>query len=781
MRIAIICGGPSRERGVSLNSARSVLDHLSCEDICVIPLYVDYQCQFYELSPSQLYSNTPADFDFKLDQMATKLDQDQLKSFFSNIDIAFPLIHGAFGEDGGLQALLEKWNIPYIASDSASCRQMFHKYHAAQILKKHSFPTLPSILLSRDQLENASAIQDFFSQHHLDRAIVKPASGGSSIGVSSVMTPEEAFDKCNDLLSKDTQEVLLEPFCKGIEFTVVVLENHFNEPVALIPTQIQTSYEDNAIFDYRKKYLPTSHTFYHTPPRFEENTIHQIRSQAEQLFKLFKMRDFVRMDGWLMPDNTIYITDLNPISGMEQNSFMFRQAAVIGMTHRETLQYVLQHACKRYGIPYKIDCQERQTDKQNVYVLFGGKSAERQVSLMSGANVWLKLIQSEHYTPTPFLLDLNREIWTLPYSHALNHTVEEVYANCLAIQLNEIRSLVKQIQHRLGIEREQLELPQKMSYDHFMKQVKKERAFVFIALHGGEGEDGTLQKMLEDHDLDFNGSPSISSALCMDKALTGEAISNANDFDILALPKKVLSPKALGTDFKQIWIDACEELAANQLIIKPRHDGCSAGIVLLKSAQDLERYCLFANNKTAMIPPNTFVNQTVSVEMPANPEADFILEPYIETDAISIRQNQIQHIHKHGWIELTVGIVEKQGIYHALNPSITVSEGAVLSLEEKFQGGTGINITPPPESIISAKSTQKIKHLIEKTAQLLGIKNYARIDIFFNRITEKIIVIEANTLPALTPSTVIYQQALAETPPLPPRLFLETIIASRTS
>lgn len=563
---------------------------------------------------------------------------------------------------------------------------------------------------------------------------------------------------------------------------MVVLENPFNDPVALIPTEIQTSYEGHQIFDYRKKYLPTAHTFYHTPPRFEESTIQQIRTQAEQLFKLFKMRDFVRMDGWLMPDNTIYITDLNPITGMEQNSFLFRQAAIVGMTHRETLQYVLQHACKRYGIPYKTDAKERHADKQNVYVLFGGKTAERQVSLMSGANVWLKLMQSERYIPLPFLLDHNREIWTLPYSHALNHTVEEVYANCLAVQHGQ--TLVKQIQGNLEIEWELVEMPRKMSFGHFIEKAQENSAFVFIALHGGEGEDGTLQKMLEEHNLAYNGSNSASSALCMDKALTGEMISNANDFEILSLPKKVFPLKSTqnfsDTFFKQFWIDTCRELAADQFIIKPRHDGCSAGIVLLQSAQDLEKYCHLAHSKASMIPPHTFVNQSVCVEMPGNSEADFILEPYIETDSISIRQNQIHHIHKLGWIELTVGVLEEKGVYHSLNPSITVSEGAVLSLEEKFQGGTGVNITPPPESIISSGSTQKIKRLIEKTAQLLGIKNYARIDIFFNCLTEKMIVIEANTLPALTPSTVIYQQALAENPPLPPRRFLETLIASGT-
>lgn len=82
---------------------------------------------------------------------------------------------------------------------------------------------------------------------------------------------------------------------------------------------------------------------------------------------------------------------------------------------------------------------------------------------------------------------------------------------------------------------------------------------------------------------------------------------------------------------------------------------------------------------------------------------------------------------------------------------------------------------------MSAYATQKIKRLIEKVAQALGIENYARLDIFFNRLSEKMIVIEANTLPALTPSTVIYHQGLAEHPSLTPLDLLNKIISSKLS
>ena len=99
-----------------------------------------------------------------------------------------------------------------------------------------------------------------------------------------------------------------------------------------------------------------------------------------------------------------------------------------------------------------------------------------------------------------------------------------------------------------------------------------------------------------------------------------------------------------------------------------------------------------------------------------------------------------------------------------------------MTIEEKFQGGTGINITPPPKNIMSENFVSVIKRNIEKAAKALKIKNYARLDIFANQDKNKIILIEANTLPALTPSTVIFHQALEEEKSMNPREFLENII-----
>lgn len=782
LKIALICGGPSLERGISLNSARSVMDHLAGPDIQIIPLYVDRSKNFYLLSPSQLYSNTPSDFDFKLHSTASKLDFQQLTELLQQADLAFPVIHGAYGEDGELQSLLEKIGIPFIGSDSTSCRAMFSKYNIAQTLKKHGFPTIPSILLSLDQNDKWNSIQDFFTEHALKRAIVKPDKSGSSIGVHSVTNPHQAYEQCVSIFNqKIDRQAVLEVFCDGREFTVLVLENHQKEPIALMPTEIEMNYSQNQIFDYRRKYLPTNQATYHTPPRFELQTIDLIRKQAEEIFKIFHMRDFVRMDGWILKDGTICFTDINPLSGLEQNSFLFRQTAVLGMTHRQTLHYLVKNACQRAAIAFPGSQNKKTPSQLPVYVLFGNNNAERQVSLMSGTNIWLKLLQSETVQPIPCLYDPKKEIWQLPYSYALNHTVEEVYENCLASQhiFTKTGAYIQMICQKLNIASPDIAFPRSQKLEDFIQNIKQQQAFVFIAMHGGDGENGTLQTILERYQIPFNGSDSKASAICMDKYLTGLVIDQLGDPDLKALPKVRIHFSANSNiSYKHLWKELVQFLACTRVIIKPRSDGCSAGIVLLESAEDLSRYAEIIQEKAAFIPAGTFSTQKGRIEMPLSFQGEHIIEPYLETDRIIIEENTLLHFPKQGWIELTVGVLEEAGRYQALNPSIAVAEGAVLSLEEKFQGGTGINLTPPPEEILSAAATQKIKQQIEKAAQALGIKNYARLDIFYNRQTEKTILIEANTLPALTPSTVIYHQALAENPPLTPKAFIEKIIAS---
>jgi D-alanine--D-alanine ligase len=787
MKVALLCGGPSPERGISLNSARSVLDHLLSEEIEILPIYFNTQKQAFKISHAQLYSNTPSDFDFKLKQTATPLNEKELIKILKGADIAFPVIHGAFGEDGEIQAWLEKNKLPYIGSSSSACKKAFDKFIANEYIKANGFFVLPSMVLKIGAKDHKRQIESFFKEHKITRAVVKPAGGGSSIGVFSVSTPAEALKKAAWLFSKqiDTR-LVIEPFARGIEFTTIILENRFGLPVALPPTEIETDYTKHQIFDYRKKYLPTRQVIWHCPPRFENKIIEKIEAEAEQIFALFKMHDFSRFDGWVLPDGNIWFNDFNPISGMEQNSFLFQQSSRMGFTHSDILRFILKNACRRYNIefPERKKTKPVKDYKKTVNVLFGGQTSERQVSLMSGTNVWLKLRGSKIYKPEPYLLDKNNHVWKLPYHLALNHTVEEITENCLNYQLAKKRlgSFEQRVRIRLGLKKNinsEFFEPKKMSF----KEIVKNSKFIFIALHGGNGENGTLQNLLTRNKTKFNGPGELASRLCMDKSATSNAIKKAKIDGVFSIPNKSIATgiilKFSEAEIKKFWEKTKEDLGAETIIIKPGADGCSTGIVRLNLASDLVKYLKLLLLKKPFVQKGNLANKNRIIEMPPDLPSGLILEKFVATDILKVEDNKLKHKAITGWIEITVGVVEKGSRLKSLNPSITVAENEVLTVEEKFQGGTGINITPPPTAIIKTKELAKIKKSVEKIATRLGLKGYSRIDAFANIKTGDLMIIEINTLPGLTPSTVFYHQALAENPPIFPKELLELLIKNK--
>lgn len=776
MRVAVICGGPSAERGISLNSARSVMDHLTPLGWEVLPYFCDTQKNFYRLSPAQLYSNTPSDFDFKLKNAAKPLSEAEFIAECRSADLVFPAIHGAFGEDGELQEMLEHYEIPFVGSPSKACRLMFDKATANRHLAQHGFSTLPNVRIAESDAPGImeKKIGDFFRANHIEKAVVKPSAGGSSLGVATVETPAEALLRAKQIFAdKHGSEALIEPYCEGQEFTVVVLEDPQGRPVALIPTEIDLIGGD--IFSFRHKYLPTCHVEYHCPPRFPDKTVANIQKAAEVLFSFFEMRDCARLDGWLLHNGHVVFSDFNPISGMEQNSHMFIQASRLGLTHGDLLRYIVSRAAQRAGIVHQEKPPVKNRDAQNIRVLFGGATAERQVSLMSGTNVWLKLRHAPHLRPEPYIMTQNGEIWHLPYGYTLNHTCEEILLHCAEAEAvaARLKTLAPPLRQRLGLPPLPANadvLPRRMNLKQFCEEARNENAFVFIALHGGEGENGTLQAELDRYGLAYNGSGPAASKLCMDKNATGKAIRALNDPLLTSASKISFTPgQAPG------WDEACQTLQSRDLLIKPQADGCSAGVVRLQSAGDLKTYLsALAKHETVLL-PGSLLHLQQAVEMPVAAEA-LILEPFIATDDVHIEAQKLIYRPKTGWIELTAGVLEQNGTYHALTPSITVAQNAVLSLEEKFQGGTGINLTPPPESIVKPAQIKIIKDKVAVAAKTLGIEGYARLDLFFNTKSNHIMIIEANSLPGLTASTVIFHQGLAEDPPLYPRAFLEKLV-----
>ncbi|KAG8079235.1 hypothetical protein GUJ93_ZPchr0007g6307 [Zizania palustris] len=866
LRVGLVCGGPSAERGISLNSARSVLDHIQGDDLLVSCYYIDCAMNAYAISPAQLYSNTPSDFDFKLESLAQGFQSlsDFAEHLAANVDIVFPVIHGKFGEDGGIQELLEKANAPFVGTPSKNCQLAFDKYNAALELSAQGFLTIPNFLVEKDKLA-MSELEEWFQRINLNKengkVVVKPTRAGSSIGVVIAYGANEAAEKAKGIISEGIDEkVIIEVFLEGgSEFTAIVVDvgsDNNNEPVVLLPTEVElqsssnSDIQEDTIFNYRRKYLPTQQVAYHTPPRFPSEVIDCIRQGVSLLFNRLGLHDFARIDGWFLPTsvtslssaensgkfgNTKYgavlFTDINLISGMEQTSFLFQQASKVGFSHPRILRTIVQHACSRF--PTLVPCNNawtalsrkiqsarqaeairKGTSKQKVFVIFGGDTSERQVSLMSGTNVWLNLQGFDDLDVTPCLLTpgngyssshsqnlngISRDVWTLPYSLVLRHTTEEVHAACVeAIEperveitsrlrdkvLNELQQALSKHDWFAGFDIVD-EQPFKYSMEEWIKHVKEANAVVFIAVHGGIGEDGTIQSLLESAGVPYTGPGPIASRTCMDKVATSLAVGHLTSSGVHTIPKDVRATKEiLKSSLADIWNDMKTKLQTETVCVKPARDGCSTGVARLCCLEDLEVYANALRRKSQRLPANCLSRAHGVIEMPVPPPESLIFEPFIETDEIIISTKSVDDSTRHllwkgdnEWLEVTVGVIGKRGEMHSLNPSITVKEsGDILSLEEKFQGGTGINLTPPPSTIMSNDALQKCKRSIEVMANTLGLEGFSRIDAFVNVRSGEVLLIEVNTVPGMTPSTVLIHQALTEEPPMYPHKFFRTLL-----
>lgn len=242
--------------------------------------------------------------------------------------------------------------------------------------------------------------------------------------------------------------------------------------------------------------------------------------------------------------------------------------------------------------------------------------------------------------------------------------------------------------------------------------------FIFIGLHGSPGEDGIVQGALELLKLPYNGSGIVASALGMDKFKTNELLRQQG-FDV---PTSILITQEVWEANQVAALTTITSALSFPCIVKPHDDGCS--VMVSKITQEAELIValtnLFANNKKVAM-----------------------IEEYISGT------------------ELTVGIVGNTNPM-ALPPSQAVVKKDLLSMEEKFLPGAGENQTPAP---LPPAVLDHIKRVMEDVFSTLGCRGYARIDCFYQSAAisptgqDRVIPLEINTLPALTPATCIFHQA----------------------
>lgn len=729
-RIGVLMGGLSIEREVSFNSGRTVCDHLDTSKYEVIPLFQDEDGELYVLPLYFLHRGKIADFQYRLAREAERITWDQLKT---RIDFMYIAVHGRFAEDGILQGTLEVLGIPYLGAKVLSSALGMNKVQQKEFLASNGIGVPNGIAVRSCEL--ATLQEDSIDKQMKEKGlsfpvIVKPAHEGSSLGISVVDNLTEllpAIFYASTIDERYQQDVLVEEKIEGMEFVNVSLEKIScvngkiaSEWFSFPPTEVIYE-EGSAFFDYEQKYMPGRATKI-TPARCDESIQEAIASTCHKTAKLLSFCTIARIDGIVKRSGEIVIIDPNSLTGMGPSTFLFHQAAEYGMSHAQLINFLIETEMKRYGmIPFDDNdnlfqgasmkseqaTQDRDHKKLRVAVLLGGASNEREISLESGRNVCYKL-SPQKYEVIPLFVDNSMQLFKLSQKLLIKNSTREI-----------AQLVTPEVQVSWA------ELPSLCD-------------FVFIGLHGGHGENGSVQGMLEMLRLPYNGSGVLASALCMDKYKTNSLL-RSKGFDV---PSSLLIEKenwerdrqeVMAFLMRQAWGNS----GAFPCVIKPVDDGCSVFVSKADSPEELEKAVdhLFSQGKVSVL-----VEELVR------------------------------------GIELTCGVYGNDHVV-ALPPSQAVAQQGILSIQEKFLPGAGQNVTPAP---IGNEAIAFVRSGVEACYKAVGCKGYARIDCFYQLPEQsptgkaRLVILEINSLPALTPATCLFHQA-AEVG-LKPMDFINTIV-----
>ena len=299
LNIAVLMGGPSRERKISLCSGKNVLNSL---------LSQGYKASSFDTGPNLV---------------------ENLKK--AKIDVVYIALHGEFGEDGQVQAILDEHGLPYTGSGARASRIAMHKVASKKIWlsKGVNTPKFTMIDVSDIDKEIERLKKDFVTP-----AVVKPTSEGSSLGVSIVHGAHE-FDKVIRDTSKDFKDIFVEQYIAGQEVTVGILKNEALPVLELLPKK--------EFYDFEAKYTEGLTDFI-LPARLEAAVYALTQKTALAAHRAIGCRGFSRVD--LIVDRTgvPHVTEINTIPGMTDRSDLPAQAAHAGISFDELVRRILESA-----------------------------------------------------------------------------------------------------------------------------------------------------------------------------------------------------------------------------------------------------------------------------------------------------------------------------------------------------------------------------------------------------------------------------------------------------
>lgn len=320
--IAVLAGGYTSERQISLNSGQQIFDNI--DKNLFNAFLVDVRTDGFFCKTKN------AEYKVDMNNFAVSIDGELVK-----FDYAYLALHGSPGEDGKVQALLDMLGVPYSACNVFASMITFSKIAAKKMLADENIAMAKSAIIHGQE---PFSVDEIVQKVGLP-CFVKPATAGSSFGVTKVYEKEKFIDAVNHAQTED-ETVLVEEFIKGVEVSCGVLKTTEYQQVFPV-TELSTS---NDYFDTEAKYTPGL-TNEITPARISDEETQKVQDATSRIYDIIGCSGIVRID-FIIKDGTPYFIEVNSIPGMSAESIVPKQIRTMGKTLTEILTIVINDKLK---------------------------------------------------------------------------------------------------------------------------------------------------------------------------------------------------------------------------------------------------------------------------------------------------------------------------------------------------------------------------------------------------------------------------------------------------
>lgn len=352
-RVAVVFGGRSSEHGVSCLSAGSVLAHLDRERYEVVSVGITpegrwvlgtddpEQLTLRDRTEPQVGNGTsvvlPGD---PTHQEVVLLDSDQAGSVLSDVDVVFPVLHGAFGEDGTVQGLLEMAAVPYVGAGVLASAVSMDKEYAKKLLAAEALPVGEYAVVQRGQAGLSAAQRERLTLP----LFVKPTRAGSSVGITKV-TDWAELDEAIAVARRHDPKVIVESGVLGREVELGVLEFPDGRVRASLPAELRVTGESDW-YDYDSKYLDDV-TEFDIPAKLDDELSERLQDVAVRAFHALEGQGLARVDFFVTERGEIVLNEVNTMPGFTSISLYPRMWAHLGVEYPALLTTLVETARAR--------------------------------------------------------------------------------------------------------------------------------------------------------------------------------------------------------------------------------------------------------------------------------------------------------------------------------------------------------------------------------------------------------------------------------------------------